>query len=76
MLDKGVILTGEGVISVADIDFICLGLRVLLPSMETARESSRPAPAELSSRVEPITSGMREELWKSSQPRGESQFAF
>lgn len=43
VLNKGVVLTGEVVISVADIDLLYLSLQVLLSSVETARKP-RPAP--------------------------------
>jgi hypothetical protein len=35
VLTKGVVITGDIVISVADIDLIYLGLRILLSSVET-----------------------------------------
>ena len=35
VLDKGVIISGDVVISVADVDLIYLGLKVLLSSVET-----------------------------------------
>ena len=35
LLDKGVVLTGDVTISVADIDLVYLGLRLLLSSVET-----------------------------------------
>ena len=35
LLDKGVVVSGEVTIAVADIDLIKLGLRVLLSSVET-----------------------------------------
>jgi hypothetical protein len=35
LLDKGVVVSGEVTIAVADIDLIQLGLRVLLSSVET-----------------------------------------
>jgi hypothetical protein len=35
VLTKGVVITGDIVISVADIDLIYVGLRVLLSSVET-----------------------------------------
>lgn len=47
VLNKGVVITGEVVISVADIDLIYLGLNVLLTSVETARQA-RLAPALVS----------------------------
>ncbi|MBI4643479.1 MAG: gas vesicle protein [Deltaproteobacteria bacterium] len=37
ILNKGAVLLGEVVISVADIDLVYLGLQVILASMETAR---------------------------------------
>jgi hypothetical protein len=43
VLDKGVIIAGDIVISVADVDLIYLGLRVLLSSVETM-ECLRGAP--------------------------------
>jgi hypothetical protein len=47
VLNKGVVLTGDATISVADIDLIYLGLQVVFTSMETARQSLRRAPVEL-----------------------------
>jgi hypothetical protein len=35
VLDKGVVLTGDVTLSVADIDLVHVGLRVLLTSVET-----------------------------------------
>jgi len=35
VLDKGVVVSGDMVISVADVDLIYLGLKVLLSSVET-----------------------------------------
>lgn len=42
VLNKGVVLAGEVLISVADIDLIYLGLQVLLTSVETACVLHRP----------------------------------
>ena len=42
-LDKGVVVSGDIVISVADVDLIYLGLKVLLSSVETM-ERLRGAP--------------------------------
>ena len=39
VLNKGVVVAGEVVISVADIDLIYLGLQLMLTSVETARNS-------------------------------------
>lgn len=38
VLNKGVILTGDVVISVADIDLIYLGVKLLLSSVETMEQ--------------------------------------
>jgi gas vesicle structural protein len=35
VLDKGVVISGDVVISVADVDLVYLGLKVLLSSVET-----------------------------------------
>jgi hypothetical protein len=43
VLEKGVIISGDMVISVADVDLIYLGLKVLLSSVETM-EKLRGAP--------------------------------
>jgi len=43
ILNKGAVLYGEVIISVADIDLVFLGLQVILASMETAR-GFRPGP--------------------------------
>jgi hypothetical protein len=43
VLDKGVVISGDAVISVADVDLIYLGLKVLLSSVETM-ERLRGAP--------------------------------
>ena len=39
VLNKGVVVHGDVAISVADVDLIYLGLRLLLTSIETAREA-------------------------------------
>ncbi len=43
VLDKGVVISGDLVISVADVDLVYLGLKVLLSSVETM-ERLRGAP--------------------------------
>ena len=43
VLDKGVVISGDIVISVADVDLVYLGLKVLLSSVETM-EKHRGAP--------------------------------
>jgi hypothetical protein len=40
-LDKGVVLWGDVTISVADVDLVYLGLKVLLSSVETAERMRR-----------------------------------
>lgn len=44
VLNKGVVVHGDITISVADIDLIYLGLRLLLTSIETAREAGALLP--------------------------------
>ena len=48
VLNKGVILWGDITISVADVDLIYLGLKVLLTSIETAEQMHRAAAEPLS----------------------------
>lgn len=48
VLDKGVVVVGDLTISVADIDLVYLGLRLLLCSVETMEHMHRPS-AELMS---------------------------
>ncbi len=38
VLNKGAVVTGELIVSVADIDLLYLGLNVILTSVETARK--------------------------------------
>ncbi|MDP8217289.1 MAG: gas vesicle protein [Candidatus Theseobacter exili] len=45
VLDKGVVISGDIVISVADVDLIYIGLKVMLSSVETM-ERLRGAPIE------------------------------
>jgi hypothetical protein len=40
ILNKGVVISGEAVISVADVDLLYLQLHLLLSSVETARQVS------------------------------------
>ena len=51
VLEKGVVVAGDAVISVADVDLIYVGLRVLLSSVETM-ERLRSGGAELRSEEE------------------------
>jgi hypothetical protein len=44
VLTKGVVISGDIVISVADVDLIYLGLRVLLSSVETMEKMKRGQP--------------------------------
>ena len=47
VLDQGVVLAGDVTISVADVDLLYLGLRVLLAPVERLPElTTRPADAE------------------------------
>ena len=39
MLDKGVVLHGDITLSVADVDLVYVGLRVLIASVEAARRA-------------------------------------
>jgi hypothetical protein len=48
ILDKGVILFGDVTISVADVDLIYLGLKVLLTSIEKAEKMRSMAVAQYS----------------------------
>jgi hypothetical protein len=43
VLNKGAVLSGEVVISVAGIDLLYLGINVLVSSVETIRQSRQPA---------------------------------
>jgi hypothetical protein len=47
VLNKGAVIMGEVMISVANIDLIYLGLQIILTSMETARELKAPAEGEI-----------------------------
>jgi len=47
VLNKGVVVSGEATISVADIDLVYLGLQLVLTSIETARQGAGRAPVEL-----------------------------
>lgn len=49
VLNKGVFVAGEIIISVADIDLIYLGLQLVLTSVETARQSRQPVLAVVGS---------------------------
>lgn len=42
VLNKGVVIAGDITLSVADVDLIFVGLRLLLTSVETARELGPP----------------------------------
>jgi gas vesicle structural protein len=42
VLNKGVVLTGDITLSVADVDLVYVGLRVLLSSVATLEEPRRP----------------------------------
>ncbi|HEY7976234.1 MAG: gas vesicle protein [Ktedonobacterales bacterium] len=55
LLDRGVTLTGDITISVADVDLIVLGLRLMLASAERMEQfrAAPPAPAALTPPAEP-----------------------
>jgi hypothetical protein len=42
VLDKGVVITGDVIISVAGIDLITVGLSVLISALETVERKRRP----------------------------------
>jgi hypothetical protein len=42
VLDKGVVLTGDVTLSVANVDLVYVGLRVLISSVESMRERGGP----------------------------------
>jgi hypothetical protein len=44
VLNTGVVVAGEVIISVADVDLIYLNLQLLLTSVETARQHTRNGP--------------------------------
>ncbi len=46
VLNKGVVITGELTISVADIDLIYLSLQAVLTSVETARQMFNSQPTD------------------------------
>jgi hypothetical protein len=46
LLDQGVVIAGDVTLSVADVDLIYLGLRLLLSSVETARDLGLPGAEE------------------------------
>jgi len=52
ILNKGAVIVGDVMISVADIDLVYLGLQVILTSVETARKL---ASAETARREEGLT---------------------
>jgi len=53
LLNRGVVLTGEAVISVAGVDLIYLGLNVVLTAVENLRTSPKPADAAAGPRDQP-----------------------
>jgi len=46
LLNRGVVVAGDVTLSVADVDLIYLGVRLLLSSVETAREWGLPGAGE------------------------------
>ena len=57
ILYKGVILWGDITISVADVDLIYLGLKVLLASVEKAEEMRQRTAVEALNRLTPSSNG-------------------
>ena len=47
ILDKGVVLRGDITLSVADVDLVYVGLRLLLSSVETVERMKRGAAGEI-----------------------------
>lgn len=45
LLDTGVVIDGQIVISLAGVDLVHVGLRALLASVDTAMRAARPVPA-------------------------------
>lgn len=50
ILDRGVVLSGEVVVSVADVDLLYLNLNVLLGSVESIRPGGRARPGRVRDR--------------------------
>jgi hypothetical protein len=46
VLDRGAVITGEVVISVAGVDLVYLGLNLVLTSVESARDRALTGPPE------------------------------
>ena len=46
VLNKGVVLSGDITLSVADVDLVYVGLRVLLSSVATLEEQGKPTAIE------------------------------
>lgn len=44
VLDRGVVINGDLVISLAGVDLVYVGLNLVLTSVETAQRSGRPLP--------------------------------
>lgn len=55
VLNKGVVVAGEVVISVADIDLVYLGLHLILTSVETARRGKSGAAKAAALHAESLT---------------------
>jgi gas vesicle structural protein len=47
LLDKGVVLTGDITLSVANVDLVYLGLRALVSSVATAEREGVPLPGNV-----------------------------
>ena len=55
VLNKGVVVVGEVVISVADVDLVYLGLHLMLTSVETARRQKSGATKAAALHAESLT---------------------
>jgi gas vesicle structural protein len=73
ILNKGVILWGDVTISVADVDLIYLGLKVLLTSVETAEtmRNASPHADRLAPPRPPIDLGIGSEIGAKADAGGE-----
>lgn len=62
ILDKGVVIAGDLVISVADIDLIYLGLKVILTSVETLEKHKTCGQAESPELVTTAAAGLQADV--------------
>ncbi|MHB0874792.1 MAG: gas vesicle protein [Anaerolineae bacterium] len=62
ILDKGVVIAGDLVISVADVDLIYLGLKVILTSVETLEKHKTGGRVESPEPVKAATAGLQADV--------------